>query len=508
MHFLLIVFTIFAGACESYRILALLPYTGKSHFMVFEPIVDELARRGHHVTVVSFFPSATPRENRRDVSLVGVAPLNVEVMDLKNYDDASFFARKFYNQFVLVTDLIKFNLDICERILKADVFNEFLKAQGDYDVILVEHFNTDCMQGIVHNYGVPSIGLMSCALLPWGPDRVGADMNPAKFPSMLLPLTEDMTFFELVENTFNMYFYLYWHKYLIRDEQTLLEENVGHKLPPLGDISSNASVILVNTHHTLNGVRVLPPSVVEVGGVHLHNKTVKALPEHLEQWVSQSKHGFILLSFGSLIRGSSLPPKRFDAILRIFALLPQRIIWKWETDDIKDLPENVMVLKWLPQYDLLNHPNCVAFITHAGLLSLTEAVAAGVPMVVVPVLGDQPGNAAYAKQAGIAESVPFYDLDENTLNDALLKVLTPEMRARAKAFSKVWSERPLSPMDTAIYHIEYTARHKGFHLLSRRHDYSTELCVLKYGILSVFSTIIFVIVSSCFGTNKVKVKQS
>lgn len=279
MHFLVIVFTIFASACEGFKILALLPYSGKSHFMVFEPIIDELARRGHQVTVVSFFPAATPHENRRDVSLVGLAPLNVEVMDLKNFDGASLFTRKFYNQFVLVTDFVNLNLEVCEKILNSDVFDEFLKARGDYDVILVEHFNTGCMQGIVHNYGVPSIGLMSCALLPWGPQRVGAQVDPARFPSMLLPLTDDMTFLELVENTFNVYFYIYWQNYLCRKEQTLLEEKLGYKLPPLGDIESNASVILINTHHTLNGVRVLPPSVVEVGGVHLHNKSVKALPE-------------------------------------------------------------------------------------------------------------------------------------------------------------------------------------------------------------------------------------
>lgn len=75
---------------------------------------------------------------------------------------------------------------------------------------------------------------------------------------------------------------------------------------------------------------------------------------------------------------------------------------------------------------LPDHPKCVAFITHGGMLSLTEAVAAGVPALVVPVLGDQPGNAAYAKRAGIAEALPIYDLEEDSMYEALVKVLTPE----------------------------------------------------------------------------------
>ncbi|KAJ8721709.1 hypothetical protein PYW07_002484 [Mythimna separata] len=471
-----IVFMMFAGACQAYKVLALLPYPGKSHHMVFEPVLDELARRGHHVTVVSFFPSTKPHANRRDVSLVGLAPINLEAVDLQDFDDPSFYARKFSTQFNLGHALMKFNLEICEKLIYSDVFEEFIKAEGAYDVVLVEHFQTDCMMGIVHNYAAPSVALMSCPMLPWMPARFGADDNPATIPSMLLPLSDEMTFLEKLENAFTMILYKCWHRYMTRNEQNVIETRLGRKLPPLEELAKNASVVLINTHYTLNGRRVLPPSVIEVGGIHLHNKTAQPLPEELERWVSESTHGVILFSFGSLIRGSSLPPKRLEAILKVFARLPQRIIWKWETEDIAGLPKNVLVLKWLPQYDLLQYPNCVAFITHGGLLSLTEAVAAGVPSLIIPVLGDQPGNAANAKRAGFAEVLAIYEVDEQSLYDALVNVLTPEMRARAKEFSRRWWERPLPPMDTAIHYIEHTARYGHLDMSShRRHLSKPEL---------------------------------
>lgn len=273
------VFMMFAGACQGFKVLALLPYPGKSHHMVFEPVLDELARRGHQVTVVSFFPSATPHANRRDVSLVGLAPLNVEVVDLRDFDDSSLFARKFSTQFNLGSNLMDFNLKLCEKLLYSDVFEEFVKTEGAYDVVLTEHFHTDCMMGIVHNYAAPSVGLMSCALVPWTPARVGADDNPAIFPSMLLPFGDEMTFLEKLENAFNINFYKYWHRFVTRNEQNVVETRLGRKLPPLEELAKNASVMLVNTHYTLNGRRVLPPSVVEVGGIHLHSKTVQSLPE-------------------------------------------------------------------------------------------------------------------------------------------------------------------------------------------------------------------------------------
>lgn len=36
----------------------------------------------------------------------------------------------------------------------------------------------------------------------------------------------------------------------------------------------------------------------------------------------------------------------------VLAQVPQRVLWKYE-DEMKDLPKNVMIRKWLPQRDIL-----------------------------------------------------------------------------------------------------------------------------------------------------------
>lgn len=53
------------------------------------------------------------------------------------------------------------------------------------------------------------------------------------------------------------------------------------------------------------------------------------------------------------------------------------------------------------------HPNVRLFITHCGGLSTIEAVQYGVPLLAVPVAGDQPANARQAERAGYARVVPF-----------------------------------------------------------------------------------------------------
>lgn len=294
----LFVLTLYVIPCYTYNILCLFPYPGKSHSMVFEPLLEELTKRGHHLTVVSFYP-ATPQRNRRDINLKGLAPLNIEVISLENTTTSFLGLDEYYANVRVVTQLAFANLEICKRIFEAEVFKEFINKEGIYDLILVEHFNSDCMLGVVHNYGLPSIGLSSCAVMPWTPSRVGAPDNPAYVPGMTLPFTEDMNFFERIVNMFFLFFFEVWFEMNIRgEEQRILEKRLGRSLPRLEEIGKNASAVLVNTHYTLNGVRNTPPSIIEVGGLHLHNKIVQPLPEvsvHQYQWRNYKKISFWLV---------------------------------------------------------------------------------------------------------------------------------------------------------------------------------------------------------------------
>lgn len=57
---------------------------------------------------------------------------------------------------------------------------------------------------------------------------------------------------------------------------------------------------------------------------------------------------------------------------------------------------------------------------------MTEAVDAGVPMLMLPILGDQFGNAAHAEYAGVAVSLRLQNIDEAYLLNGLKKALAPE----------------------------------------------------------------------------------
>lgn len=64
-----------------------------------------------------------------------------------------------------------------------------------------------------------------------------------------------------------------------------------------------------------------------------------------------------------------------------------------------------------------------AFVSHGGLLSTIEAIYHGVPILGIPIFGDQKMNAAIATDKGYAVSVPYSELTEETLGKALTEIL-------------------------------------------------------------------------------------
>lgn len=71
------------------------------------------------------------------------------------------------------------------------------------------------------------------------------------------------------------------------------------------------------------------------------------------------------------------------------------------------------------------HPNVLAFYSHCGLGSTTEAVHFGVPIVGMPILGDQPLNADAIEENGFGVKISISELTKDNLLDKFKIVLNP-----------------------------------------------------------------------------------
>jgi len=70
------------------------------------------------------------------------------------------------------------------------------------------------------------------------------------------------------------------------------------------------------------------------------------------------------------------------------------------------------------------HPNLKLFITHGGLLSTTEAVHRGVPVLGIPIFGDQPLNMKHTENAGLGRTFDLDDLTADSFYTAIMEVAT------------------------------------------------------------------------------------
>lgn len=67
-----------------------------------------------------------------------------------------------------------------------------------------------------------------------------------------------------------------------------------------------------------------------------------------------ANYGLVYFSMGTVIKASKIPRTTVSYLLSEFAKINQTVLWKWEDDQLPDLPKNVIVRKWFPQNDILS----------------------------------------------------------------------------------------------------------------------------------------------------------
>ena len=88
----------------------------------------------------------------------------------------------------------------------------------------------------------------------------------------------------------------------------------------------------------------------------------------------------------------------------------------------------------MPQIAVLEEAS--AFITHGGFNSAKEALSLGIPLVVIPISGDQPYTAERVEALGLGWRVGPDERRPEIIRDRLREVLAaPEFRTEARRFA-------------------------------------------------------------------------
>lgn len=225
----------------------------------------------------------------------------------------------------------------------------------------------------------------------------------------------------------------YWHPRLWL--QTLIKKHDLSLRWPY----NHYMLMLVNSNFITEPPRAISPNIKYVGP--MLPEPAKPLPAHLQQWLdSAGPKGAVFVSFGGTLEA---PPSAVQTLAKVMQEMPDvRFVLKLRQDaqaaakdDLANLT-NVLVSDWVPQNDLLAHPNIRLFVSQGGYLSVAEAAYHAVPMLGMPFIPGQGELIAFAAGRGWATLLPGNTLAAGraaVFKNAVINMLSTDSYAKAAA---------------------------------------------------------------------------
>ncbi|XP_045497979.1 UDP-glycosyltransferase UGT5-like [Colias croceus] len=484
--------------CDSANILYAIPFTSKSHYIMLRPIGLELARRGHNVTVITANRETNPPPNYREIMVD-----DKEIWDVMGGERPNIFtmvnlsAEEFHEKIFWYAGTAFTELTLNSTAVKA-----FLNEENTFDLVICEQFFQEALYALAHKYRAPLALVTTYGNCMRHNFVTGNPLQVATAISEFLDLDDPTSFWGRFRNSyFTLYEYVWWKYWYLGKQEALVKKYIPglpQPTPSLFDIQRNNSLMLINSHFSYDTPVAYLPNIVEIGGIHL-TKTENSLPKDLQRLLDDSKQGVIYINFGSNVRSAELPIEKRDAFLKVFGKLNQTILWKWEDKTLHGQLRNLVTKPWLPQREILAHPNIKVFISHGGLIGTQEAIYNGVPIIGIPIYADQFNNLLLVQQIGFGRVLRYQDINENALESVLNDVLTNKSYAsKAKEMSKRFNDRPMNPLDTAVYWLEYVIRNKGAEFIKNP---ARNMSWYEYTLFDVYISVAIVVLVSVMITN-------
>uniref|UniRef100_A0A336M1J6 UDP-glucuronosyltransferase n=1 Tax=Culicoides sonorensis TaxID=179676 RepID=A0A336M1J6_CULSO len=447
---------------ESAKILAVFPTQAKSHYIVSQRLLFELAKSGHEVTVITLIETKNVPKGYKEIYLDFGDKMEVFAKDLFNKTDE--------NQLTggSITNFFLGSAETCRNILAHEKVQALMKSNAKFDLLVFEIFMDEALLGLAQHFKVPVVGISTIGVSRWVEEYTATPLPWSYISHPLMNFPDQMNFVQRFINTLGSSFEEYLLRTLLypRMEEIYNEIFTDPKKPDFYTLRKSAiSLVLLNSHSSLGGTKPLMTNMIEVGGMHVELKT-KPLPKDMQDFIDSAEHGVIYFCLGSNVRPQYMHPEKKQAIINVFNQMKEKVIWKFDDETLQVDKNKIYIAKWMPQNDILANPKVKVFITHGGLLGTTEAIVHGVPLVGIPIMADQKMNMAKAELTGYGLTLFYSNLTETSFMWALDEVINnPKYRNTVKEISARFRDRPQDPLETAKYWVEYVIRNKGAYYL-------------------------------------------
>eukprot|EP00038_Savillea_parva_P004468 m.138087 g.138087 ORF g.138087 m.138087 type:complete len:514 (-) comp11478_c0_seq1:74-1615(-) len=433
-----------------------LPFPGGlSHVMIAAKTLRELGSRGHDVNMV--VADVAERNLYEHVDTSGVSVVRYD-WDMSREEFITYMTSLATTDPISSTiALAQMDADKCLVMLSTESVTSKI---ADADLIIVDAASrcgsvTRDYLGIRHRVDFLPLTFSDPFFLP----RLGAYSPLHSVPQLGSRLSKVSTLGDRVHNTITYVI----DKLIERFVADRITNDLRAKLNLSGshaEAMCDHGMLISQSSWAFEFPTSLPPTVKLVGPIL--PSPGKPLPSEINDFVTASTAtgwGTVIVSFGSQ---THLPQDMVDKMASAFALLNGSVLWKPPHTSPTMVPSNVKLMNWIPQNDLLAHPNVRAFLSHGGLNGVGEAAYHGVPVIGFPLFADQWDNIARLEHRGMAFVVDSHSFTAESLAADITKVVQdPSFKANARHVSSIVQDMPKTSTKLAADWVEYALRHDG-----------------------------------------------
>lgn len=183
---------------ESAKILAIFPIPQQEHQIVYRPLIENLLKNGHEITLLTTNPYFTTDsqgdyQNVTEIDLSFVYGLDV----LNELNDVNLEG----------SEMLRTVFHVMRKISEAELMhpkvNDLLtNIQGHhFDAVLVEWSGSASLMNIfAHQYGIPLIALINGEAFPNVHEAFGNPNHPIIYPSKILPFSENLNIVQRISS--------------------------------------------------------------------------------------------------------------------------------------------------------------------------------------------------------------------------------------------------------------------------------------------------------------------
>ncbi|XP_059155308.1 UDP-glucuronosyltransferase 1A9-like [Physella acuta] len=319
--------------------------------------------------------------------------------------------------------------------------------------------------------------------------------SPAEEPTVPDRVTNKMTFYQRLTSTLRTILEFSYDIFTDSDIVTRIAPEKPYTT--IGDIILKAEIFITELDHILDYPRPMLPNTKLIGGSSLSEP--KPLIGEFKQFVDETTNGIVVVSFGS--NDIPFPEHILTKMSSAFEQLDFDVIWR--VNMTSPVPTKIMTSHWIPQNDLLGHPKTKVFVSHCGKNGQYEALYHAVPILCLPIFGDQFYNSKRIQVKGYGLQKDSRHISKEELIVALKElVYDSKYKTNIEKASKLFKELYKVPSKEAAYWIDHVMKYGGDYMRSSGQEMPLYqfllLDVIAFITALLFAVIIILLIISRF----------